>query len=154
MGMWENLRNRTKQTQKWPKYHFFWHFWVCFVRFRIFRSIPIEIREKCRVRKSFSSFRSPDGWVAPPKILLSPPLEAHRNPSLFPLPSFFSIFLVNSWTQIIQWSSVGHITIHFRGLNGLRRAPKPKFWLFDQKIQNGCFRPFSFSKVQKPHQWS
>ena len=36
-------------------------------------------------------------------------------------------------SQIIQWSSVGHITIHFRGLRGLRRAPKPKFWLFDQK---------------------
>ena len=37
---------------------------------------------------------------------------------------------------------------------GLRRAPKPKFWLFDPKIQNGRFRPFSFSKVQKPYQWS
>ena len=57
-------------------------------------------------------------------------------------------------SQIIQWSSVGHITIHFRGLRGLRRAPKPKFWLFDPKIQNGRFRPFSFSKVQKPYQWS
>ena len=57
-------------------------------------------------------------------------------------------------SQIIQWSSVGYISIHFRGLRGLRRAPKPKFWLFDPKIQNGRFRPFSFSKVQKPYQWS
>jgi len=57
-------------------------------------------------------------------------------------------------SQIIQWSSGGYITIHFRGLRGLRRAQKPKFWLFDPKIQNGRFRPFSFSKVQKPHQWS
>ena len=58
-----------------------------------------------------------------------------NSPKPIPLPSplFFSIFLVDSWTQIIQWSSVGHITIHFRGLRGLRRAPKPKFWLFDQK---------------------
>ena len=30
-------------------------------------------------------------------------------------------------SQIIQWSSGGYITIHFRGLRGLRRAPKPKF---------------------------
>ena len=52
-----------------------------------------------------------------------------NSPKPIPLPSplFFSIFLVDSWTQIIQWSSVGHITIHFRGLRGLRRAPKPKF---------------------------
>ena len=57
-------------------------------------------------------------------------------------------------SQIIQWSSGGYITIHFRGLRGLRRAQKPKFWLFDPKIQNGRFRPFSFSKVQKPYQWS
>ena len=57
-------------------------------------------------------------------------------------------------SQIIQWSSLGYITIYFRGLRGLRRAPKPKFWLFDPKIQNGRFRPFSFSKVQKPYQWS
>ena len=58
-----------------------------------------------------------------------------NSPKPIPLPSplFFSIFLVDSWTQIIQGSSVGHITIHFRGLRGLRRAPKPKFWLFDQK---------------------
>ena len=79
-----------------------------------------------------------------------------NSPKPIPLPSplFFSIFLVDSWTQIIQWSSVGHITVHFRGLRGLRRAPKPKFWLFDPKIQNGRFRPFSFSKVQKPYQWS
>ena len=79
-----------------------------------------------------------------------------NSPKPIPLPSplFFSIFLVDSWTQIIQWSSVGHITIHFRGLRGLRRALKPKFWLFDPKIQSGRFRPFSFSKVQKPYQWS
>ena len=57
-------------------------------------------------------------------------------------------------SQIIQWSSGGYITIHFRGLRGLRRAQKPKFWLFDPKIQNGRLRPFSFSKVQKPYQWS
>ena len=66
----------------------------------------------------------------------SPESTTRGSPKIIPLPSplfFFSIFLVNSWTQIIQWSSVGHITIHFRGLNGLRRAPKPKFWLFDQK---------------------
>merc|ERR1712177_99452 len=30
-------------------------------------------------------------------------------------------------SQIIQWSSGGYITIHFRGLRGLRRAQKPKF---------------------------
>merc|ERR1711928_67364 len=60
---------------------------------------------------------------------------AKNSPKPIPLPSplFFSIFLVDSWTQIIQWSSVGHITIHFRGLRGLRRAPKPKFGLFGQK---------------------
>merc|ERR1711873_245037 len=39
-------------------------------------------------------------------------------------------------------------------LRVLRRAQKPKFGLFDPKIQNGRFRPFSFSKVQKPYQWS
>ena len=61
---------------------------------------------------------------------------------------------VSNSSQTIQWSSVGRITIHFRGLRGLRRAQKPKFWLFDPKIQNGRFRPFSFSKVQKPYQWS
>merc|ERR1711978_711902 len=31
----------------------------------------------------------------------------------------------------------GYITIHFRGLRGLWRAQKPKFLLFDPKIQNG-----------------
>ena len=58
-----------------------------------------------------------------------------NSPKPIPLPSplFFSIFLVDSWTQIIQWSSVGYITIYFRGLRVLRRAPKQKFRLFDQK---------------------
>ena len=31
---------------------------------------------------------------------------------------------------------------------------KPKILTFGPKIQNGCFRPFSVSKVQKPYQWS
>merc|ERR1711872_571576 len=32
-------------------------------------------------------------------------------------------------SQIIQWSSGGYITIHFRGLRGLRRAQKPLKWI-------------------------
>merc|ERR1711928_120904 len=51
---------RPLKGQKWPKYHFFGHYWVCFVQFRSFSDITIEIREKCRVRKSCSSFGSPD----------------------------------------------------------------------------------------------
>ena len=31
---------------------------------------------------------------------------------------------------------------------------KPKILTFGPKIQNGCFRPFWVSKVQKPYQWS
>ena len=52
-----------------------------------------------------------------------------NSPKPIPLPSplFFSIFLVDSWTQIIQGSSVGHITIHFRG-----SSPK-------QGPQRSCF---------------
>ena len=53
-------------------------------------------------------------------------------------------------SQIIQWSSVGYITIHFRGLRGLKRAPKPKFWLFDQKIQMAVFARFRFLKSKNP----
>merc|ERR1711928_240892 len=59
-------------------------------------------------------------------------------------------FLVNSWTQIIQWSSVGHITIHFRGLNGLRRAPKPKFDFLTQKFKMAVFARFRFLKSKNP----
>ena len=51
---------RPLKGQKWPKNHFFGHFWVCFVWFRKFSRIPIEKREKWGLRKSCSSFRSPD----------------------------------------------------------------------------------------------
>ena len=61
---------RPLKGQKWPKNHFFGHFWVCFVRFRNFSRRPIEKREKCRLRKSCSSFRSPDIIKGPGLILL------------------------------------------------------------------------------------
>ena len=66
---------RPLKGQKWPKNHFFGHFWVCFVWFRKFSRIPIETREKCRLRKSCSSFRSPDRLRTAPKILLSWPIS-------------------------------------------------------------------------------
>merc|ERR1712016_505310 len=93
--------------QKWPKYHFFGHFWVCFVRFRKFSHVPIEIREKCRVRKSCSSFRSPDRFTNRGYFLLSPPLRAHRNPSLFSLPCFLFYFLGDFWSETTQGTSLG-----------------------------------------------
>ena len=65
---------RPPKGQKWPKNHFLGHFWVCFVWFRKFSRIPIEKREKCRLRKSCSSFGSPDTIKAARQILLSPPL--------------------------------------------------------------------------------
>ena len=59
-------------------------------------------------------------------------------------------------SQIIQWSSVGHITIHFRGLRVLRRAPKPNFWLFWPKKSfygnahiSGTRRPTGLAQVSK-----
>ena len=74
-----------------------------------------------------------------------------NSPKPIPLPSplFFSIFLVDSWTQIIQGSSVGHISIHFRGLRGLRRAPKPKILTFLTKKK--FLRKCSYLRNQTSH---
>ena len=88
---------RPLKGQKWPKNHFFGHFWVCFVRFRNFSHIPIEIREKCRLRKSCSSFGSPDTIKAARQILLpvhhyglTETLPSSVCPHFF-LPIFWSI---------------------------------------------------------------
>ena len=116
--------------QKWPKYHFFGHFWVCFVRFRNFSRIPIEIREKCRIRKSCSSFRSPDRLRTAPKILLSWPISPLYSVYIQKKSSWPKQNVSNS-SQIIQWSSVGHITIHFRGsspIQGPREGSEAIFW--------------------------
>merc|ERR1711873_200922 len=38
-------------------------------------------------------------------------------------------------SQIIEWSSGGYITIHFRGLRGLRRAKNQNFDFLTQKFK-------------------
>ena len=52
---------------------------------------------------------------------------------------------------------IGNYTNDIRSKNFKKKQhfwKKTQIWLFDQKVQNGRFRPFSFSKVQKPYQWS
>ena len=44
-------------------------------------------------------------------------------------------------SQIIQWSSGGYITIHFRGLRGLRRAQEAKILTFWPKNSKWLFSP-------------
>ena len=72
------------------------------------------------------------GWIPPVKKTTSWPISKFKCIYIQKKSSWPKQTVSNS-SQIIQWSSVGHITIHFRGLRVLRRAPKQKFRLFDQK---------------------
>merc|ERR1711928_31298 len=146
---------RPLKGQKWPKYHFFGHFWVCFVQFRNFSHIPIEMREKCRVRKSFSSFRSPDRFRRPGKFHL--PVHHYRlteTPLSSLSPVFSSIFWaifgqkplrVHQWDMLESVSGVldpyrGHFSPkNWTGLagGGQKRSNRSEsdFWPIPWKIQ-------------------
>jgi len=96
-------------------------------------------------------------------FLLSPPLRAHRNPSLFSLPCFLFYFLGDFWSETTQGTSMGRARIHFRGswpiqgpFQPKKLAPKPKFWLFLPKKSfyenahiSGTRRPTGLAQVSK-----
>ena len=135
---------RPPKGQKWPKYHFFGHFWVCFVRFRNFPHIPIEIREKCRLRKSCSSFGSPDTIKAARQILLpvhhyglTESLPSSLCPHFF-LPIFWSI-LGRQPLREHQWDlleSIEGVLDPCRGHFSQRNGPGVKIWLFAKTNEN------------------
>ena len=63
MGMWEKLRNRTKQTQKWPKKWYFGHF-LPLGGLKDPPEVPIEV-ETCRTINGtyFEGISSPKNWT-------------------------------------------------------------------------------------------
>ena len=130
--------------QKWPKYHFFGHFWVCFVWFRKFSRIPIETREKCRIRKPCSSFRSPDRLRTAPKILLSWPISPLYSIHIYKkkfLTKIKCLKLISNHSMVFSgtyYNPFQGFFTHSGASGGLRSHILAKKWPFLTPPANPC----------------